>query len=81
MSVFFIKIGFIPVGAEKDVRHPVRGSAHLLTDHLQVNIGTAFDDQLIMNMTDDEAVPESLHSIAEDVTADSLNDIFHEFRS
>ena len=32
-------------------------------------------------MTDDKAVTESLHSIAEDVTADGLNDILHEFRS
>ena len=27
MSVFFIKIGLIPIGAEQDVRHPVRRSA------------------------------------------------------
>ena len=63
MSVFFIKIGLIAVGTEQDVRHPVRRSAHLLTNHIQVNIRTAFDNQLIMNMTDDEAVPESLHGL------------------
>ena len=28
VSVFFIKIGFVAVGAEHDVRHPVRRSAH-----------------------------------------------------
>ena len=60
MSVFFIKIGLVAVGAEQDVRHPVRRSAHLLTDHIQVNIRAAFDDQLIMNVTDDEAVPECI---------------------
>ena len=38
VSVFFIKIGFVAVGAEHDVRHPVRRSAHLLADHIQVNI-------------------------------------------
>ena len=38
MSVFFIKIGLVPIGAEQDVRHPVRRSAHLFTDHIQVNI-------------------------------------------
>ncbi len=27
--VFFIKTGLIAVGAEQDVRHPVRRSAHL----------------------------------------------------
>ena len=81
MSVFFIKIGLIPIGAEQDVRHPVRRSAHLLTDHIQVNIRAAFDDQLIMNMTDDEAVPESFHSVAKDVAADGLDDILHKLRT
>lgn len=69
-SVFFVKIGFVAVGAEKDVRHPVRRSAHLLANHTQVNVRTTFDDQLIMNMTDDEAVPESFHSVAKAVAAD-----------
>ena len=43
MSVFFIKTGFVAVGAEKDVRHPVRRSAHLLANHTQVNVRTTFD--------------------------------------
>lgn len=77
MSVFFVKIGLVAVGAEKDVRHPVRRSAHLLANHIQVNIRVAFDDQLIMNVTDDEAVPESLHGVTEDVAADGLNDVLH----
>ena len=81
MSVFFIKIGLVAVGAEQDIRHPVRRSAHLLADYIQVNLRTAFDNQLIMNMTDDETVPESLHGIAEDVAADGLNDVLHEFRT
>ena len=41
MSVFFIKIGLIPIGAEQDVRHPVRRSAHLLANHTQVNVRAA----------------------------------------
>lgn len=65
MSVFFIKIGLVAIGAEQDVWHPVRRSAHLLTDHIQVNFRVAFYDQLIMNMTNDEAVPEGFHGIAE----------------
>ena len=64
-SLFFIKAGFVAVGAEQNVRYPVRRSAHLLTDSFQINISAAFDDQLIMNMTDDEAVSESLHGKAE----------------
>ena len=66
MSVFFIKAGFVAVGAEQDVRHPVRRSAHLLANHTQVNVRAAFDDQFIMNVTDDKAVPESLHGVTED---------------
>ena len=81
MSVFFIKICFVAVGTEQDVRHPVRRSAHLLTDHIQVNIRAAFDDQFIMNMTDDEAVPECFHGVTEDVAADGLDDILHELRT
>ena len=81
MSVFFVKIGLIAIGAEQDVRHPVWRSAHLLTDHIQVNIGAAFDNQLIMNVTDDEAVPESFHGVAKDVAADGLDDILYELRT
>ena len=81
MSVFFIKIGLVAVGTEQNVRHPVWRSAHLLTDHIQVNIRVALDYQLIMNMTDDEAVPESLHGIAEDVAANGLDDVLYEFRT
>ena len=81
MSVFFIKLCFIPVGAEQDVRHPVRGSVHLLTDSFQINFGTAFDDQFIMNVSDDEAVPECFHSIAEDISADGLDNVLYEFRT
>lgn len=81
MSVFFIKAGLITISTEQDVRHPVRRSAHLLTDHIQVNIWAAFDNQLIMNVTDDEAVPESFHGVAKDVAADGLDDILHELRT
>ena len=81
MSVFFIKIGLVAVGTKQDIRHPVRRSAHLLADCIQVNLRTAFDNQLIMNMTDDETVPESLHGIAEDVAADGLNDVLHKLRT
>ncbi len=82
MSVFFYKkLVSYPSAREQDVRHPVRRSAHLLTDHIQVNIRAAFDDQLIMNMTDDEAVPESFHSVAKAVAADGLDDILHKLRT
>ena len=34
-----------------------------------------------MNVTDDEAVSESLHGVTEDVTAYGLDDILHELRT
>ena len=61
MLVFFIKHGLIAVGAEQDVRHPFWGSSHLLTNDLQINAGVAFDNQFIMDVSDDKAVPESFH--------------------
>lgn len=81
MSVFFIKHGIIPVGAEQDARHPFRRSAHLLTNGFQINVGAAFDNQFIMDMSDDKAVPEGLHSVTEDIAADCLDDILHELRA
>ena len=45
------------------------------------NVRAAFDDQLIMNVTDYEAVPEGFHGIAEDVAADGLNDVLHKLRT
>ena len=81
MSVFFIKLCFVSISTEQDVWHPVRGSAHLLTDHIQVNVGAAFDNKFIMYVTNDEAVPEGLHGITEDVAADGLHNVFHELRA
>ena len=81
VSVFFIKSGLVAVGAEQDGRHPVRRSAHLLANHTQVNVRAAFDDQFIMNVTDDKAVPESFHGVAEDIATHGLDDVLHELRS
>lgn len=81
MSVFLVKHGLIAIGAEQDVRHPVRRSSHLRTDDIQINAGAAFDDQFIMDMTDDKAVSESFYGIAEYIAADGLNDILHELRT
>lgn len=81
ISVFFIELCFVSIGPEKDVWHPVRGSSHLFADDFQVNAGIAFDDQFIVDVTDDEAMPEGLHSMAEDIAADGLDDILHELRT
>lgn len=34
-----------------------------------------------MDMADNEAMPECLHGIAEDIAADGLDDILHELRT
>lgn len=80
MSVFFIKLCFISIRSQQDIRHSFRESAHLFADSFQINAGAAFNDQFIMDMSDDKAVPEGFHGVAEDVPADGLNDIFHKFR-
>lgn len=64
-----------------NVRHPVRRPSHLFTDDLQVNHWITFDDQFIMDMSDDKAVTECLYGVAENVAADGLDDILHKFRS
>ena len=81
MSVFLVKRCFIAIGAEQDVRHPFRGSAHLFTYSIEIHTGITFDDQFVMDVSDDEAVPESFHGIAEYVSADSLHDVLHELRT
>lgn len=81
MSVFFIKFCLVSVGAEQDVRHPVRRPSHLITDRLQVNSGVAFNNQFIMDVPDNKAVPERLHGVAEDVATNGLDDILHELRT
>lgn len=42
--------------------------------------GVTFDNKFIVDVSDDKAVPEGFHGIAEDVAADGLDDIFHELR-
>ena len=79
--VLAILICLVAVGVEQDVRHPVRRSSHLFADDIQINSRVAFDDKLIMNVTDDEAVQESFHGVTEDVTADGLDDVLHELRT
>lgn len=81
MSVLFIKLSLITIRSEKDIRHQVRGSAHLFTDGFKIYAGITFDDQFIMNVSDDKAVTESFHGVAEDVSADGLDDVLHKLRT
>lgn len=51
----------------------------MFADRFQANSRSAFNDQFIVDMSDDETVPEGFHGVAEDVPADGLNNVFHEF--
>lgn len=54
--IFFVKMCFVAVGPEKDVRHPVWRAPHLFADGFQIDAGVAFDNQFIVDMPDNEAV-------------------------
>ena len=71
--VFLVKKCIITISPKKDIRHPVRGSSHLLTDYIEVNAGAAFYYQFIVDVPDDKAMGEGSHGIAEYIPADSLN--------
>ena len=79
--VFLVKECLITVSPKKNVRHPVRRSSHLLTDYIEVNAGAAFYYQFIVDVSDDKAMGEGTHGIAEDVPADGLNDILNKLRT
>lgn len=79
--LFLIKAAFVSICPKKQSFDPRWSSAHLFTNGIQRNAGAAFDDEFIMDMTDDLAVPQPLHGIGKDVPADCLDDILHEFRA
>ena len=76
-----IYLALISVCPKDQARNPIRRSAHLLTDCFQGYSPVAFDDQLIMHMTADEAMPQCFHGPGKDIPAYGLDDILDEFRS
>ena len=52
----FLKFCNIAIGTVQDVWHPVRGSRHLLAEHFQRYFLGTFDNQFIVDMTEDEAM-------------------------
>ena len=78
MSVFAIKICFVVVGAEQDIC--IQFGYLPICSQTTFRSTGAFYDRFIMDVFNDEAMPENFHSIAEDVAADGLNDIFYEFQ-
>ena len=77
--IFTVPRSNITIGPQQDIWHPVRYSGHLLTKLFQGYFLFAFDDQLVMYMPADEAVGKGLHRIHQQVTADRLHNVFHEF--
>lgn len=78
-SVLFIKRGLISIPANQDIRHPLWAPAHLFAYGIQRDSRAAFNNEFIMDVTDNEAVREITHGEAEGVTADSLDDVLYEF--
>ena len=76
-----IKPALITVSPELDAREPRWRPAHLLADRVEGYAGAAFYDQLVMHMPDDLAVAQGPHGVGQDVPADGLHDVFHEFRT
>ena len=70
---------FIPISPQDQARDPVRRPAHLLTDCFRGYPLIAFDDQLIMYMTADEAMPQCFHGPGKDIPAYGLDDVLDEF--
>ena len=80
-SIFLVPGRSVTFAFYQDIRHPVRGSAHLIADGFYIHVLAGFDDKLIMDVTDDEAIAEILHGKAEKITGDRLHDVLHEFRT
>ena len=80
-SLLLIKRAFVSVGAKLDPRQPGRRPFQLRTDSIQRHIWAAFDDQLVVDVTADEAVRQRPHGVGQDIAADRLDDVFHEFRA
>ena len=81
VSVLFIKITFVPIGTERQPLCPRWSFSHHIADFRYVRIYRTFDDKFIVNVTADTIIPQRSHSIAENIPADSLNNILHEFRA
>ena len=71
-SGFHIKRALIPISLQGQAGDPRRCPPHFLTDFFYRSAQRTFDDHLIVDMSDDPVVPQSVHSITENVTADSL---------
>ena len=78
---FLIKRTLIPIRPQHQPRHPSGRPSHLLTDRPQGHIAACFDDQLVVDMPHNKAVRKGLHGIGQDVSADCLHDVLHEFRT
>ena len=77
-SVLFIKIAFVSVCPQQEPRDPRRSPSHKLADIIQGYLRRSFDDHLIVYMSDDPIIPQRVHGIGQNITADSLDDVLGE---
>ena len=81
ISVLFIKITFVPISTERQPLCPWWSSAHHLADFRYIRIYRALDNKFIVDVAADTIILQRPHSIAENIPADRLNDVLHEFRT
>ncbi len=79
--ILLIKNAFVPICPEEQSGNPRRCPSHLVADRLQGNLFAGFDDELIMDVTADEAVGQRPHGVGEDIPAYCLDDVLHELRA
>ena len=65
----------------QQTRHPIRCLSHEIAGLLHAGVFRNFDDELIMDVSNDEASPEVLHCKAQNVPGNTLNDVLDELRT
>lgn len=78
--IFFVKTAFISVCPEEQPSDPRWHPPQLFADCLKAHTLTALNDDFIMHMRHDSAIPQCF-GITEDVPADCLHDVLHKLRS
>ena len=79
--IFLIKFAFISISTKNQTFCPFWCSCHLLTNFFKGHILWCFDNHFIVYMSNNEAVGECLHGIHQQISCNSLNDVFYKFRS
>ena len=77
--MLLIKIAFVPVSSKLDAREPGGRPPHLLTDGIQRDVRTAFNDEFIVDVADDLTAAEGFHGVGQDIPTYGLHDVLDKF--